>query len=247
MPTRSAAGRLFPGLLLLLAGAVGADVGRRAIEHVGSRPAIGHALPPVETAAVMSGSTPERGGVARNRIREENIRTYLAESLSETDSMLRRWPDTRFVRPLRVVILRQHVAGFREEFVSNVLWAMYRWSGVVPVLLETGTDSATADIVVAWTDAMDGNRTGRTDLTWDRRGNIHQALIVLATHTPEGQLLDGRRMSALALHEFGHAMGLGHSPSREDALFPVTHATDLSDRDRRTARLLYELPSGSIR
>ena len=72
-------------------------------------------------------------------------------------------------------------------------------------------------------------------------------MFVLATHTPEGQLLDGRRMAALALHEFGHAMGLGHSPSREDALFPVTHASDLSDRDRRTARLLYELPAGSIR
>lgn len=241
---------MLPGLLLLLAGAVGADVGRRAFEHAGVRPAIGRAraldTTVLETATVMSGVTPVRAG-ARNRIREENIRTYLAESLSETDSMLRRWPDARFVRPLRVVILRQYVPGFREEFVSNVLWAMNRWSGVTPVLLETGTDSARADIVVAWTDRMDGNRTGRTDLTWDRRGNIHQALVVLATHTPEGQLLDGKRMAALALHEFGHAMGLGHSPAREDALFPVTHATDLSDRDRRTARLLYELPSGSIR
>lgn len=238
--------------MLLLVGAVGADVARRALVDREPRPAVS-ALPAVETAAVMGGHAPAATSVelrrdrTRGRIQEENTRTYLAESLSETDSMLRRWPDARVTRPLRVAVLRQNVEGFREEYVSNVVWALSRWNGVVAVSLETGADSANADIVVTWTVRMDSNRTGRTDLTWDRRGNIHQALIVLATHTPEGQLLDSRRMSALALHEVGHAMGLGHSPVREDALFPVTLASDLSDRDRRTARLLYELPAGSIR
>ena len=237
--------------MLLLLGAVGADVARRAFAHHETRLGATPAPVPVETAAVLGGHAPEAAELTRDRtrgrIREENTHTYLAESLSETDSMLRRWPDSRFSQPLRVAIIRQNVSGFREEYVSNVNWAMSRWSGVTPVLLETGTDSAHADIVVTWVDRMDNNRTGRTDLTWDRRGNIHQALVVLATHTPEGQLLDSRRMSALALHEFGHSLGLGHSPVREDALFPVTLAPDLSERDRATARLLYELPAGSIR
>jgi predicted Zn-dependent protease len=211
----------------------------------------------VETAAVLGGRSaaiPDSALVAaarrdrtRERLREETDRTYLAASLSETDSMLRRWPDARINRPLRVAIIRQNVDGFREDFVSNVNWAIGRWNGVIPVLLETGADSANADIVVTWTVRMDSNRTGRTDLTWDRRGNIRQALIVLATHTPEGQLLDARRMSALALHEVGHAIGLGHSTLKQDALYPVTLAQELSERDIRTARLLYDLPAGSIR
>jgi predicted Zn-dependent protease len=54
-------------------------------------------------------------------------------------------------------------------------------------------------------------------------------------------------MVALALHELGHALGLGHSPVQEDVLYPVTRANDLSDRDRRTARLLYSLPPGDLR
>ena len=239
----------------MVLGAVGADVARRAFAESGRHRTASE--PAVETAAVLGGrsaAVPDtavnaaaRRDRTRERLREENERTYLAESLTDTDSMLRRWPDARITRPLRIAIVRQNVDGFREDFVGNVNWAISRWNGVVPVQLETGADSATADIVVTWTVRMDSNRTGRTDLTWDRRGNIRQALIVLATHTPEGQLLDTRRMAALALHEVGHAMGLGHSPVKQDALYPVTLAQELSDRDIRTARLLYDLPAGSVR
>jgi hypothetical protein len=118
---------------------------------------------------------------------------------------------------------------------------------VIPVFLETGADSASADIVVVWARQLDSSRTGRTDLTWDRRGWVHRALIVLATHTPDGRPLDTQRVSALALHEIGHAIGLNHSPRRDDVLHPIAYASELSERDRRTARLLYELPTGSIR
>jgi predicted Zn-dependent protease len=54
-------------------------------------------------------------------------------------------------------------------------------------------------------------------------------------------------MSALALHEIGHALGLGHSSSRADAMYPIAMSSELSERDRRTAQLLYDLPPGSIR
>jgi predicted Zn-dependent protease len=161
--------------------------------------------------------------------------------------MLRRWPDERIGHPLRVAIIRQDVRGFREDFVGNVVWAVSRWDGVVPVGMVTTTDDATADVVVTWVARLDSSRTGRTDLTWDGGGSIHRATIVLATHTPEGQPLDARRMSALALHELGHAFGLGHSTSRADAMYFIAMRSDLSERDRLTAQLLYDLPQGSIR
>ena len=205
------------------------------------------------SAAQAGRSEPVDGDLAarrewiRQRIRDASSSTYLGETLAQTDSMLRRWPDDRIGHPIRVAVLRQDVRGFRDEFAGNVVWAISRWDGVMPVgVIPTG-DDATADVVVTWVASLDSNRTGRTDLTWDGNGNIHKATVVLATHNPEGQLLDERRIGALALHEIGHALGLGHSSSRGDALYPIAMSRDLSDRDRRTAQLLYDLPPGSIR
>lgn len=263
-------GRLVPVVIVLIVGTVVADMARRAFSASG-RPASTalDAPPPSSRRSRNPASTtqpdrlrstaqggriePDAGNLAarrewvRLRIQDAGPRTYLRETLVETDSMLRRWPDDRISSPLRVAIMRQNVSGFREDFMGNVVWAVQRWNGVVPVGVVTTGDSIGADVVVTWATRLDSSRTGRTDLTWDRRGNIHGAVIVLATHTPEGQLLDSRRMSALALHEIGHALGLGHSRSREDVMFPIATAIELSDRDRRSAQLLYDLPPGSIR
>ena len=267
MPETRKSGPLVPVLIVLIVGTVVADLARRALSGPPSpattapaqQPRAGLAPPirrpdPGLTSAVQAGrSEPvDRDAATRRewvlqRIRDSAARTYLPETLKLTDSTLRRWPDDRIGRPLRVVVLRQDVRGFREDFAANAAWAVNRWNGVVPVGVITTGDSASADVVVTWVTSLDSNRTGRTDLSWDRRGNIHRAIVVLATHTPEGQLLDERRMSALALHEIGHAMGLGHSASRDDAMYPIAMSGDLSERDRRTARLLYDLPPGSIR
>jgi len=265
MPETRKSGRLLPVLIVLIVGSLAADMVRRTFMGSSSPPAdtTASATAPTRrpngrpdtalTSVAQSGRSETVGRDAarrervRQRIRDDSTRTYLGETLIETDSMLRRWPDDRIGRPLRVAITRQDVNGFREDFVANVAWAVSRWNGVVPVGLMSTGDSDQADVVVTWVASLDSNRTGRTDLTWDQRGNIHRATIVLATHTPEGQLLDARRMSALALHELGHSLGLGHSPSRADAMYPIAMSAELSERDRRTALLLYDLPPGSIR
>lgn len=205
---------------------------------------IGGGTAPAPNVADLAARRRER---VRERILSDSGTTYLRETVEAADWTVRRWSDERIRRPIRIAVTRQNVEGFREDFYGNVMWAIGRWSGILPVQMVTGADSASADIVVVWADQLDSNRTGRTDLTWDRRGYIHHAVIVLATHSPDGRLLDSGRMSALALHEVGHAIGLNHSASRSDALHQIAYATELSDRDRRTARLLYDLPPGSVR
>jgi predicted Zn-dependent protease len=48
------------------------------------------------------------------------------------------------------------------------------------------------------------------------------------------------------VHETGHALGLPHSPDSNDVMFPATRTGTLSERDRRTAQVLYQLPPGPL-
>lgn len=258
MPGRGT--RLLPLLAALIAGAVLADAGRKLLREKRSAPAASNATASaaVSTAAIggtSPGAAPRdsallaaRRAAVLGRLETDGGTTYLGPMLAAGDSTLRRWDPRLVPQPLRVAVLRRPIAGYTETFAEHVAWAIARWNAAaLPVTLVAGADSASANIVVRWETVLDSGRTGRTDVTWDQEGRIRHAVVILAVHTPDGRRLEGPEMAALALHELGHALGLGHSDHRSDVMFPITRSSELSDRDHRTARLLYQLPSGPLR
>jgi predicted Zn-dependent protease len=185
---------------------------------------------------------------SRRRIRESAGYTYLNEVVAESaDSGLHRWDD-RAARPVRVYLPSGTVANFQPAFLEAVRNAFERWQEAgVPVRFSVGDDSAAAEVTFRWKVQFDIDRTGQTDLTWDQDGRILSSVVTLATFDPHGHPLSPDDVRVVAIHEVGHLLGLDHSSDSTDIMFASTRVRDLSPRDIRTARMLYQLAPGSLR
>jgi predicted Zn-dependent protease len=184
---------------------------------------------------------------ARQQLSREAGSTYLDSLIISTDSVVRRWPD-RNGQPLRVAIIEGGPVTYEPRMAGYLLTALERWEqSDAGVRFATVSDTAGADILVRWIDHFDFDRAGQTDLTWDQAGRVRKAAILLAIRTNTGVALPDAALLTVAVHEAGHALGLPHSPDTNDVMFPATQTGILSDRDRRTAQVLYQLPTGPVR
>lgn len=224
-------------------------------------PAPAPAPPPVQvppaqvagTAASQPASlTPTTDLLARLYSRRTIIRlgsaVYLDSMLTDSDSIVRRWPD-RGGAPLRVAILAGEAPAASLPRLTRILErALRTWAGAgAGIGLELAADSTTADIRVQWVARLDAERSGETEIQWSRSGAISGASVSLALTTSDGRQLPDEGVYVVATHEIGHAIGVPHSANPADVMFPVSRTGILSARDRATLTLLYQLPPGSLR
>ena len=222
----------------------------RAVQRAAT-PSIGSPAETIGSAAAGSVPIPENRTPliaqlarleARRRLNLAGHAVYLDSLLIGPDSVVRRWGEGAV---LRVLIGRPPEALPVVEAVDQALRA-WQSLGLGPTFAVT-EDSAEANVLVGWVPEAGSERTGLADVQSLGNGEIKLVRISLARTDGKGRVLGLEETRSVALHEFGHALGLPHSGRPSDIMYPTVSVSGLSDRDRSTAQLLYLIPPGALR
>jgi hypothetical protein len=174
--------------------------------------------------------------------------TYLPELLDAHDGWNYRWPDRRG-EPMRIWVQEpRDNTAYDPTWATLVRESFSVWDGLgLPLTFTFTLDSARAEVHVTWVDRFAERMTGRTQWQNDANGWIVGARIEIALHLPDGRRVTRDGVQAIARHEVGHLIGLDHTADTTSIMAPQVFVTELSEADRRTARLIYALPAGKLR
>ena len=174
--------------------------------------------------------------------------TYLPELLDAHSGWNYRWPDRRG-EPMRIWVQDpRDNAAYDPSWATVVRESFSVWDGLgLPLTFTFTADSARAEVHVTWVDRFTERMTGVTQWRNDANGWIVGASIRIALHLPDGRRVTRDGVQAIARHEVGHLIGLDHTADTTSIMAPQVYVTELSEADRRTARLVYALPAGKLR
>ena len=172
---------------------------------------------------------------------------YLCADLESMDRIaLHRWKDFEGTLVVHVPKPDFEDPGVQLELQRAAMLGIRSWNNApFPILVDTRGDRD-PHFSVRWRSTLGGAQIGVARTRWSPSHGLSVESIELATRNPyqPGTVADERAVRLTAAHEMGHALGLQHSDSDRDVMFPTNTATAVSARDRRTMEVLYDLPAG---
>jgi hypothetical protein len=187
----------------------------------------------------------ERLAAQRELLERRGGTTYLPALLNARDGISHRWRErsgermrvwVQDIDPERPALARRIVADAFSDWTD---------SGI-PIAFTIVLDSTRAEVLVTWVEQFEGELTGMTHWSTDPDEWIVAARIELARRQPNGTTLDSAGLASIARHEVGHLLGLDHVDDRTSIMSERIRVSELSEADRRTIRLVYELPAGRL-
>jgi len=178
---------------------------------------------------------------------------YLCAELEASGSQrILRWPENTGRLRIRVPAPPGTAPERARDLQSTAVRGIqyWQWRPFELVIDTHPIASEAADIEISWGEGLSGSQLGLTQVRWVfERGKINfQVLgIALAMRSPGNTNFElaPQQVMLTAAHEMGHALGLPHSDSERDVMYPTNTARNLSTRDFRTVDALYRLPNGA--
>ncbi|UCC26829.1 MAG: matrixin family metalloprotease [Gemmatimonadales bacterium] len=179
---------------------------------------------------------------------------YLCAGLAEReDPRVLRWsPQTGQVHvyiPRPPLESRSQAIALQDAAARGIL----AWNNKpLSIRIHRGEDLSEPDIVLRWAEGLGGTELGRAETVWNRSADgsvsirVQDFVLALRDPTDPGRILDREAIQLAAAHEMGHVLGLPHSDSERDVMYPTNSASALSARDYRTLSALYDLPNGAV-
>lgn len=161
-----------------------------------------------------------------------------------------RWNKAR--APLRIYIDTSHKDGFGPNLVKTLDTIVKDWMDTkgLPLTWTYVESPQNCDIHIKRASNYDDIPVGsggraKSEFVYVEKGEakeLNKSTLLIFCPSWDGSDLSYygmQQMKNLAMHEFGHALGLGHSPNGLDIMYWKAPALELSDRDRNTLRRLY--------
>lgn len=159
--------------------------------------------------------------------------------------------------PLKVFVKNVNSVYFKQIFRSYVDYAMSVWEAADPrIKFEYSKNSSEADITIEFEDNLitkyDDNFLGITDYKLEDDKKIDKSYIEVGLLKFNDERVSDGEVKATIIHEFGHALGLGHSGNETDIMFPFINPftgnemgyDDLSSGDIKAVRSVVDLGFG---